>query len=77
MPRIRKADCDSFDEVCKILNDFSQRIGTLAGQKSAEKVKALQEKVAVMELNQRSLQTQIDAMKTPPEDKRTQTRRQK
>ena len=59
MPRLRKNQCDTPDEVCKILNDLYQRIGTLSGQKVAKGVKELQDKLAELEVNQASLQAQI------------------
>lgn len=67
MPRLRKQQCDSFDEVLKIVNDLYQRLATLTGQKSAKGVKALQDKVAELEVNQEALQAQIIELKLKPE----------
>ncbi|GEM_PF-5603434 len=67
MPRIRKQQCESFDEVCKLFNNLYARLATLAGQKSAKGVKALQAKVAELEVNQEALHAQIIELKLKPE----------
>ena len=60
---LRKAQCDSFDEVLVHINDLYHRVFTLAGQKSAAGLKALGEKVNELELNQEALQQQITELK--------------